>query len=498
VSFRRRIALASAAAVAIAVVLASAVVYLVVRDGMRDQVDSGLRELAQGATVTPLPPPPPGSPAAPEGAGGRPRARAEPGLLEAPARAGAGRHARPGRVKLALPPPPFGAPAGTGQVITAAGDVVRAPSQDVALPVSDAARAVAAGQRGPLYEDVTVDGEHLRVLTTPGQRPGEAVQVARSLEETDSTLRHLALVLVLVGIGGILLAAGIGWLVSRAAIAPVERLTRAAEHVTATRDLGSRIATEGRSDELGRLAAAFNAMLAELEWSLRSQRQLVADASHELRTPITSLRTNIEVLARPNGMPEADRERLLRDVVAQLGELSALVGGLVDLARDEEPVAELEPLRLDELVTAAVERARRNFPGVRFDTRLEPCTVHGTPERLERAVSNLLDNAAKWSPGGGEVEVETTAGVVSVRDHGPGIAPEDLPHVFDRFYRAPAARGLPGSGLGLAIVRQVAQAHGGSVAAGPAPGGGTVVRLELPLVDSVTTRVLAKSSEPLS
>ena len=488
-SFRRRIALASAAAVAIAVVLASAIVYLVVRDELRDQVDAALLDLAQGATVSPLPAPSAGAPAPPPDLSG-PAGR--PGEVRR------GRRGRTPRVELALPAPPIGAPPGFGQLITASGDVVRPSSQGRELPVSDGARAVAAGERGPLYEDFDVDGEHVRVLTTPGQRPGEAVQVARSLEETDSTLRNLALVLGAVSLGGALLAAGLGWLVSRAAIGPVDRLTRAAEHVTATRDLGSRIATEGRNDELGRLAAAFNAMLAELDGSLRSQRQLVVDASHELRTPITSLRTNIEVLARPNGVPEADRERLLRDVVAQLGELSALVAGLVDLARDDEPLAEIEPLRLDELVAAAVERARRHFPGVRFEARLEPCTVRGTPERLERAVSNLLDNAAKWSPGGGEVEVEAVAGTVSVRDHGPGIAPEDLPHVFDRFYRAAAARGTPGSGLGLAIVRQVAEAHGGSVAAGPAPGGGSVVRLALPCVDTGATRVLGKSSEHLS
>ena len=218
-------------------------------------------------------------------------------------------------------------------------------------------------------------------------------------------------------------------------------------------------------------------MLGELEHSLAAQRQLVADASHELRTPLTSLRTNLEVLAR-GGLAPGDHERLRADLIAQLEELTLLVSDLVDLARDEEPCEELEPVALDELVAAAVERARRHAPGVAFAARLEPTLVEGVRGRLDRAVANLLDNAAKH--GDGRVEVELRDGVLTVRDHGPGIAADDLPYVFDRFYRSTAARGRPGSGLGLAIVRQAAEAHGGSVRAGRAPGGGAELTLALP------------------
>jgi two-component system, OmpR family, sensor histidine kinase MprB len=490
VTFRRRLALGSAAAVAIAVVLASAIVYFVVRDQLRDQVDSGLEELARDARVTAVAPPPgePPPPGVESGPGG-----GEAFVVPIPIQ---GERRRPRR-DLTLPAPPIGAAPGVGQLINASGDVLRAPAGQPPLPVSEAARDVAAGTSGPVFEDLYVDGTHVRVLTTPAA-PGEAIQVARSLEETDATLSDLALVLVLVGAGGIALAAGLGWLVSRAAVAPVERLTSAAEHVTRTRDLGSRIAADGRGDELGRLATAFNAMLEELDDSLRVQRRLVADASHELRTPITSLRTNIEVLARPNGVPEADRERLLADVVAQLGELSALVANLVELARDEDPrqgTPDPEELSLDELVAGMVRSARRNHPERRFELRSEPVTVVGVAQRLERAIGNLLDNAAKWSQAGGLIEVEVEPGGVTVRDHGPGIDPGDLPHVFDRFYRATAAREMPGSGLGLAIVRQVAEEHGGSVAARSPRGGGALLRLELPRAGG---RSLAKSSGALS
>jgi two-component system sensor histidine kinase MprB len=220
-------------------------------------------------------------------------------------------------------------------------------------------------------------------------------------------------------------------------------------------------------------------MLGALEESSRAQRQLVADASHELRTPLTSLRTNIEVLASERTLPSGERERLLADVVDQLTEMTTLISGLIDLARGEQHTLEPEEVRLDLVASEAVERARRDRPAVTFTTDLQESTVQGVPSTIERAVANLLDNAAKWSPPNGDVEVEVRDGALSVRDHGPGIDEEDLPHVFDRFYRSPSARGRPGSGLGLAIVRQVAVAHGGEVVAEAADGGGTRMTLRL-------------------
>ena len=246
-----------------------------------------------------------------------------------------------------------------------------------------------------------------------------------------------------------------------------------------TRDLSRRIDASG-SDELSRLAATFNTMLGALEDSARAQRQLVSDASHELRTPLTSLRTNIEVLARDEALPPGEREQLLRDVTEQLTEMTALIAELVELARGDQVPNDPEDVRLDLVTADAIERTRRNRPGVSFKPDLEETMIRGVPSTIERAVSNLLDNAAKWSPPGGEIEVTVRDGDVVVRDHGPGIDADDLPFVFDRFYRAPSARPMPGSGLGLAIVRQVAEAHGGTVTAEPAEGGGTLMRLTLP------------------
>jgi two-component system sensor histidine kinase MprB len=243
--------------------------------------------------------------------------------------------------------------------------------------------------------------------------------------------------------------------------------------------LAHRIEPTG-SDELGRLARSFNSMLEALDDSLKSQRQLVADASHELRTPLTSLRTNIEVLARADQLPDAEREELLRDLTNQIAELSGLVTDLIDLARDDEPDIGVEEIRLDRLVESAVKRVKIHWPQVEFVTDLKPALVRGATTRLDRAITNLLDNAGKWSPSGGTVEVKVASGEVTVRDHGPGIDEGDLPHIFDRFYRASSARALPGSGLGLAIVRRVAESHGGTVNAEAARGGGTLVRLKLP------------------
>jgi two-component system sensor histidine kinase MprB len=306
-----------------------------------------------------------------------------------------------------------------------------------------------------------------------------AVQVARSLTEVNGTLQRLGLILFGVAAAGIAIAVLLGRGVAQAALAPVRKLTDATEHVTSTGDLSGRIEAAG-TDELSRLARSFNTMLEALESSLQTQRRLIADASHELRTPLTSLRTNIEVLGRSQEMEEAERKRLLDDVVSQLEELTVLVGDLVELARGNQPVFEIEDVRLDSLVEAAVERAQKRFPRVDFAMSLEPSVARGSPERLDRAVTNLLDNAAKWSPSGGRIEVRVADSEISVRDHGPGIDAADLPYIFDRFYRASSARGMPGSGLGLAIVRQVAESHGGSVAAENADGGGARFRLRLP------------------
>jgi two-component system sensor histidine kinase MprB len=259
----------------------------------------------------------------------------------------------------------------------------------------------------------------------------------------------------------------------------VRRLTDAAEHVAETHDLRGRIDVTG-SDELSRLAVSFNTMLAALEQSVAAQRQLVADASHELRTPLTSLRTNFEVLMRPGGLPDESRRKLEHDVLRQFEEMAALVADIVELARDGPSTAEEDDVRLDVLVADAVERAERNTPTVRFKLVAMPSLVHGVPGRLDRAVTNLLDNAAKWSPPGELVEVDVADGTVTVRDHGPGITDADLPFIFDRFYRSAEARSMRGSGLGLAIVRQVAEAHGGHVMVERPPDGGTRFVLTVP------------------
>ena len=442
-SFRTRLTLAAAAAVAVAIVIASAVTYALVRNELRGQVDETLQSRADTL----------------------PRLR----LFGDP-------H---GEQFLGIPPEPYGGTAVLTQLVSADGQVITPPDVSTELPVSERVLAAATGARDePFYEDATVEGTHLRVLTIPIGAEGYALQVARSLEEVDrslSRIRRWLLAIALIGVG---LAAALGLAVARAVLAPVQRLTRTAEEVSETRDLSRRIEASG-TDELSRLATTFNTMLGALEDSAQAQRRLVSDASHELRTPLTSLRTNIEVLSRDETLPPGDREQLLQDVTEQLIEMTALIAELVELARGDQAPAEPEDVRLDLATVDAIERARRNRPGVSFKPKLEKSMVRGVPSSIERAISNLLDNAAKWSPPEGEIEVTVRDGELTVRDHGPGIDAEDQPYVFDRFYRAPSARGLPGSGLGLAIVRQVAEAHGGTITAEQAEGGGTLMRLRL-------------------
>jgi two-component system sensor histidine kinase MprB len=336
---------------------------------------------------------------------------------------------------------------------------------------------VAAGEADPFFTDATIADTHVRVLTFP-VTPGVALQILRPLEEVDDTLDRLKAFLILIALAGVGLAAALGLIVSRAATAPVARLTRATERVTETGDLSERIDARGQ-DELSRLAGSFNAMLGALEESTKAQRQLVADASHELRTPLTSLRTNFEVLMSDRELEPEERRRLLDDVVEQIGEMTTLIAELIELARGDQLPSEPEDVRLDLVAHDAVERVRRDRPGVTFNTDLRESVVRGVPSSLERAIGNVLDNAAKWSPPGGDVDVSVDDGTVTVRDRGPGIDDADMPYVFDRFYRSPSARTMPGSGLGLAIVRQVAEAHGGDVVAERAEGGGTRVTLRL-------------------
>jgi two-component system sensor histidine kinase MprB len=440
-TFRARLALVAAAAVALAVVLASVVVYVVVRDQLRAPVDDSLKDRAADISRFPL----------------RAFQAGDQAFLER----GPGLGGAPGYI----------------QVVTSDGDTIRAPEATVELPITQRTLDVATGRSGSFFDDAHVSGTHLRVLTIPGNS-GFAVQIARPLTEVDDSLGQIRLFLILIALIGVAIAAVLGLAVARAALAPVRRLTAATERVTATGDLSERIETYG-DDELSRLATSFNTMLGALEESTRAQRQLVADASHELRTPLTSLRTNIEVLAGKGELANDERERLLHDVVEQLGEMTSLITELIELARLGRPPAEPEDLRLDLLAAEAVERASRDRPGVVFAPDLHESVVHGEAAAIDRAVANLLDNAAKWSPPGAEIEVRVEDGELTVRDHGPGIDEEDLPFVFDRFYRATSARGMPGSGLGLAIVRQVAEAHGGTVTAERAEGGGTRISLRL-------------------
>jgi two-component system sensor histidine kinase MprB len=276
-------------------------------------------------------------------------------------------------------------------------------------------------------------------------------------------------------LGGALVAALLGRLTANAVLRPVRALAGATREVTATRSLDQRIPVTGR-DELASLASDFNAMLAALEESQRVQQQLIADASHELRTPLTAHRANVELLARADLPPER-RQRVLGAAVRGIEELSTLVGDLIEAARNGKAVDSRAQLALDELVAGAVERARQRAPELRFETQLEPSTLAGSRTRVERAIDNVLDNASKWSPPAGTVEVGLHEGSLTVRDHGSGIDPADLPHVFDRFYRAAAARSRPGSGLGLAIVKQTVDDHGGSVTVENAADGGVLVTM---------------------
>jgi two-component system sensor histidine kinase MprB len=450
-TLRKRLSLIAAASVAVAVTMAVVACYAIVRSQVRGQVTDALNAqmavVQQSGTVQ----------------------RAVPGN-------GAG----------------TGGPAPYNQIALANGQVV-VRSGGLPLPVSSSTLTLARKGSGSTISDIWVNGSHLRMLCfamdvqlPDGEIAPGVIQLARPLNGVDTILTHLRLFLALLVAGGVAVAAGLGRMASRRVLAPLAEVADVAQEIGETDDLTKRLKVHA-DDEVGQLATNFNQMLDRLEHSrealddsVRAQRQLVADASHELRTPVTSLRTNIEVLLEEVELDPEDRRRLLADVVEQSEELTALVGDLIELARGDQPGPETDDVRLDGVAAESLARARRNAPDIRFEATLVPTFIDGVPERLGRAINNLLDNAARHSPPGGPVELQVGPSGVEVRDHGSGVDPEDLPYVFDRFFRGRNSRGRQGSGLGLAIVRQVAEQHGGSASVVNAVDGGAIFTLHLP------------------
>ncbi len=450
---RRRISLVAAATVAAAVGIAILISYFAVRDQLFSQVDSSLR--AEAATI-----------------------------LDS------------GRINLnrGIPyggSPSTGGPAPYEQLVFPNGQS-QSSLPNLTLPGVGLAQSVATGNSGPTFRTVTADGARMRMyvfqltlLYPQNGQPTAALQLAQPLNAVDHVLHTLRWVLALVFLAVVALAAGLARMATRRVLRPLAEVTATAQLIGETDDLSQRLAVH-EDDEVGQLATRFNEMLERLEHSrdqldasVTAQRQLVADASHKLRTPVTSLRTNIEVLLSGAELDPDDRHRLLTDVVEQSEELSNLVSDLIEVARGDTP-PNISYLRLDRLAEEALDRARRNAPHVEFTEDLAPVSVQGDSDRLMRAINNLLDNAALHAGHGGPVEVTVDASGITVRDHGDGIAEADLPHVFDRFYRGANSRARLGSGLGLAIVRQTAEQHRGQVTVANAPDGGAVFRLQLP------------------
>jgi two-component system, OmpR family, sensor histidine kinase MprB len=496
VTLRTRIAAVAGLSVGLAVLAAAIGLYAAVRSDLRGEIDSALRARARVFTAPRGPGRPavgtnpgfagfprgadegePGAGIGADGRGGTAAGGSSAGASSPQAGAGGSAPGTPPRFPGRVEPAPFGAASGYVQFLSRGGTVEVPAGQGSSssrIVVTAADRAIAAVGHGSELSDRSVNGTKLRVLTTGTDGAG-AVLIARPLTEVEKELSRLLLILVLIGGGGVVLAALLGAVVARTALAPIAGFTRQTETLSGNLDLSRRLEVKGR-DELARLAESFNTTLDALERSVAAQRHLIADASHELRTPISSLRANIQVLGEADRLPAPEQASLRADIIDELDELTSLVGDVVELARGAAPEGAADEIRLDQVAAAAVQRAQRRSD-VRFELALEPTVISGQGERVNRAVSNLIENACKWSPAGGAVEVALADGVLSVRDHGPGFEELDLPFVFDRFYRAESARSLPGSGLGLAIVRQAAEASGGFAEAQNATGGGALLRV---------------------
>ncbi len=458
-SLRTRMVLVAGVAVAIAVIAVAVASYAGTRSELQGQVDQSLRNLTQPllgrAGILPQTP-------------GQPPPRPDRDDQHDPDE---------GLGLDKLPSQAFGGAGGIYQLFRRDGGTDVPPGQSYRIPETDEIRNLARSGHGQFLSDMRVGGVHIRVLAT-GLGVDGAIAVALPLTNVDNALRSQLVLLLIIGGAGILLAALLGFLVARTALAPITRFTRQTENIAANpeRIEHERLDVMG-SDELARLARTFNRTLDALERSVEAQRNLVADASHELRTPIATIRANLQLMRDEALLSPEDRAALRADVIEELDELTALVGDVVELARGSKPSGEHGDVRLDAVVRDAIERARRRAPRLTFEQVIEPTLVRGEPDRISRAVTNLLDNASKWSREGGVVEVTLQGGTLTVRDHGPGFKDDDLPFVFDRFHRAKDARSKPGSGLGLAIVRQAAEAHEGFAEASNAPDGGAVLRV---------------------
>jgi len=452
VSLRTRLTLAGGGAVFVALAIASTVIYADVRSNLHSQVDVSLIQSADGI--------------ADKWVGSHDTQKVP--STKTVRRKAAGKNAFRSFGKAP--------PGGFYQVIPNLRTGTSGGRAKPFVPLVSLDESVASGVSPPYFRDVRFAGSEMRLYTMrlPSSSDG-LVRTAQPLTGANATIANVRWLLLLLTLGGAVAAGLVGWLAADAVLRPVRALAGTVREVSATRDLNRRIPVSGR-DELASLAVDFNTMLAALDESQQTQQQLIADASHELRTPLTAHRANIELLARPD-LPVERRQRVLGAAVRGIEELSTLVGDLIQAARDGRSVDAREPLALDGLAAAAVERARARAPELRFVSRLEPYRLVGSRPRLERAIENVLDNAIKWSPTGAAVDIRLVDGTLTVRDHGPGIPESDLPHVFDRFYRAAAARAQPGSGLGLAIVKQTVEDHGGGVAVVNADGGGVLVTM---------------------
>ncbi|WP_333769114.1 sensor histidine kinase [Streptomyces sp. IBSBF 2435] len=458
---RSRLALLTAAAVAVAVAAAALACWLITRDQLMKELDKSLRQpdIIPAAVIA--------------------NTLNQDGCHATAPAQGDG----PGRYISATT---------SAQVVLANGTSCWVQGH-ITIPVNETDREIAARDvPDGVLRTVTASGHKLRVFTAPANftvdRVPAAVSVARPLSDVTDPLTTLAWVLLAVAGIGVVGAGAAGTAIARAGLRPVDQLTGTVEHIARTEDLSVRIPVEGE-DEIARLGQSFNAMTSALASSRDRQQQLIADAGHELRTPLTSLRTNIELLERSEAtgraIPPEDRRALLASVKAQMTELAALIGDLQELSRpDAAPTLQVVPLH--EVTGTALERARLRGPDLHITADIAPWFVRGEASALERAIVNLLDNAVKFSPPGGRIDVRLHGGRLTVRDHGPGIPAEELPHVFERFWRSPSARSLPGSGLGLSIVARTVHQSGGTIGLTPAKGGGTEATLYLPGAPTAT------------